>query len=61
MLILLGRIESPVDEARIAQTPLATDVLLLFEARYQPILDRGLENWHFRPMRIEPLSWNGSI
>jgi transposase len=41
MLILLGSIKSQVDEASLAQTPLAADVLQAFETRYQTILDQG--------------------
>lgn len=41
MLILLGSIKSQVDEASLAQTPLAADVLQAFELRYQTILDQG--------------------
>ena len=41
MLILLCSIKSQVDTARHDQTPLATDVLLAFETRYQTILAQG--------------------
>lgn len=41
MLILLGSIKSAVDAARTTHTQLATDVLDLFETRYQTILDQG--------------------
>jgi transposase len=41
MLILLGSIKYVVDEAGLNQTPLATDVLNTFEARYQTILAQG--------------------
>jgi transposase len=41
MLILLGTIKSQVDEARTAQTPLATDIIDAFETRYRTILDLG--------------------
>lgn len=41
MLILLCSIKSIVDEARAAQTPLASDVLQSFETRYQVILAEG--------------------
>jgi transposase len=41
MLILLCTIKSQVDEARTAQTPLATDIIHAFETRYQAILDQG--------------------
>jgi transposase len=37
----VGSIKSQVDEARTAQTPLATDVLYAFETRYQIILEQG--------------------
>jgi transposase len=41
MLILLGSIKSIVDEASLAQTPLAADVIQAFETRYQTILEQG--------------------
>ncbi len=41
MLILLGSIKSPVDEANYLQTLLAADVLQAFETRYQTILAQG--------------------
>jgi transposase len=41
MLILLGSIKSQVDEASLAQTPLAADVLQAYLTRYQTILDQG--------------------
>jgi transposase len=41
MLILLGSIKAIVDEASLTQTPLAADVLQVFETRYQTILDQG--------------------
>jgi transposase len=41
MLILLGSIKYMVDEARLTQTPLASDVLNTLEARYQTILEQG--------------------
>jgi transposase len=41
MMILLSSIKYMVDEARLTQTPLATDVLNTLEARYQTILEQG--------------------
>jgi transposase len=41
MMILLSSIKYMVDEARLTQTPLATDVLNTLAARYQTILEQG--------------------